>query len=81
VPSTLHQFLIQWVGDKVEIVHGDASACIAVADSSTMDNYENLKCLTGLDLSDLELIDSTKDGSATVVMRLIMDQARTTLSI
>jgi hypothetical protein len=33
VPSTLHQFLIQWVGDEVEIVHGDTSACIAVADS------------------------------------------------
>jgi hypothetical protein len=46
-----------------------------------MDNYENLKCLTGLDLSDLKLIDSTKDGFATIVMKLIMDQARTTLSI
>jgi hypothetical protein len=75
VPSTLHQFLIQWVGDEVEIVHGDGSACVAVADSSTMNNYENLKCLTGLDLSDLKLIDSTKDGFATVVMRPIIDQA------
>jgi hypothetical protein len=54
VPFTLHQFLIQWVGDKVEIVHGDASACVAVADSFTMDSYENLKCLTGLDLSNLK---------------------------
>jgi hypothetical protein len=81
VPSTLHQFLIQWVGDEVEIVHGDASACVAVADSSTMDNYENLKCLTGLDLSDLKLIDSTKDGFATVVMRLIVDQAGVSLLI
>jgi hypothetical protein len=49
VPSTLHQFLIQWVGGEVEIIHGDASACVAVADSSTMDNHENLKCLTSLD--------------------------------
>jgi hypothetical protein len=30
VPSTLHQFLIQWVGDEVEIVHGEASTCVAV---------------------------------------------------
>jgi hypothetical protein len=81
VPSTLHQFLIQWVGGEVEIVHGDASACVAVADSSTMDNHENLKCLTGLDLSNLKLIDSTKDGFAIVVMRPIADQARTFLSI
>jgi hypothetical protein len=40
-PSTLHQFLIQWVGDEVEIVHGDASACVAVADNP-MDNHHNL---------------------------------------
>jgi hypothetical protein len=81
VPSTLHQFLIQWVGDEVEIVHSDTSACVAVADSSTMDNHENLKCLTGLDLSDLKLIDSTIDGFATVVMKPVIDQNRTSLSI
>jgi hypothetical protein len=81
VPSTLHQFLIQWVGDEVEIVHGDALACVAVADCSTMDNHENLKCLTGLDLSNLKLIDSTKDGFATIVMKPIIDQARTSLFI
>jgi hypothetical protein len=81
VPSTLHQFLTQWVGDEVEIVHGDASACVAVADSSTMDNHENLKCLTGLDLSNLKLIDSTKVSFATIVMKPIIDQAGTTLSI
>jgi hypothetical protein len=81
VSSTLHQFLIQWVGDEVEIVHGDASSCVAVAESSTMDNHENLKCLTGLDLSNLKLIDSTKYGFATVVMKPIVDQARTSLSI
>jgi hypothetical protein len=74
-------FLVQWVGDEVEIVHGDASACVAVADSSTMDNHENLKCLTSLDLSNLKLIDSTKDGFATIVMKPIIDQVRTSLSI
>jgi hypothetical protein len=81
VPSTLHQFLIQWVGDEVEIVHGDSSSCVAVADSSTMDNHENLKCLIGLHLSNLKLMDSIKDGFATVVMKPIVDQARTSLSI
>ena len=33
VHSTLHQFLIQWIGDDVEIVHADASASVAMADS------------------------------------------------
>jgi hypothetical protein len=46
-----------------------------------MDNHENLKCLTGLYLSNLKHIDSTKDGFATVVMKSIVDQARTSLSI
>jgi hypothetical protein len=55
--------------------------CVAVADSSTMDNHENLKCLTSLDLSDLRLIDSTKDGFATIVMKPIVDRARTSLLI
>jgi hypothetical protein len=26
VPSTLHQFLIQWIYDKIEVVHADAMA-------------------------------------------------------
>jgi hypothetical protein len=36
VPSTLHQMLLQWVGDEVEQVHVDASACIAVADAPVL---------------------------------------------
>jgi hypothetical protein len=46
-----------------------------------MDNHENLKCLTCLDLSDLKLIDSTIDGFATVVMKPVVDKDRTSLSI
>jgi hypothetical protein len=46
-----------------------------------MDNHENVKSLTGFDLSNLRIIDSTKDGFATVVMKLIVDQARTSLLI
>jgi hypothetical protein len=71
VPSTLHKFLIQWVGDEVEIVHADTLACVILANSRTMDNYDNLKCLTGLDLSDLEVITSTKDGFATADMKAV----------
>jgi hypothetical protein len=37
VPSTLHQFLIQWIDDKIEVVHTNASAYIALAD--TMANW------------------------------------------
>jgi hypothetical protein len=34
IPSTLHQFLIQWIDDEVEVVHVDASAYIALADAT-----------------------------------------------
>jgi hypothetical protein len=33
IPSTLHQFLIQWIDDEIEVVHADASAYIALADA------------------------------------------------
>ena len=81
VPSTLHQFLIQWVGDEVEVVHGDTSACVAVADSTSVNDHENIKCLSGLDLSRLEIIASTKDGFATAVMKPIKDQATSLFGI
>ena len=32
VPSTIHQCLIQWHGDDVELVHADESVSIATAD-------------------------------------------------
>jgi hypothetical protein len=46
VPSTLYQMLLQWVGDDVEQVHADASACIIVADAPVLWTYETATCLT-----------------------------------
>ena len=50
------------VGDEVEIVHGDTSSFIATADSNSIGANDNIKCLSGLDLSDYELISCTKEG-------------------
>jgi len=44
VPSTMHQCLVQWVGDKIEIVPGDSSYVIASAESDT---YERTRCISG----------------------------------
>jgi hypothetical protein len=33
VPSTLHQCVAQWVGDKVEVIRADEAACVALAES------------------------------------------------
>jgi len=35
IPSTMHHCLVQWVGDKIEIVPGDSSYVIASAESDT----------------------------------------------
>jgi hypothetical protein len=61
VPSTLHQMLIQWVDDVV-VVHGDNFACVAVADSHSIGVHDDVKCLSGLDLSDYEFISCSNNG-------------------
>ena len=71
VPSTLHQFLIQWIGNEIEVVHGDTSSFIATADSNSVGLHDNIKCLSGLDLSDYELISCTKDGFVPATLKPI----------
>jgi len=44
IPSTMHKCLVQWVGDKIEIVSGDSSYVIASAES---DIYERTRCISG----------------------------------
>jgi hypothetical protein len=39
---------LQWVGDDIEQVHADASACIVVADAPVHWNYDTATCLTGV---------------------------------
>ena len=44
IPSTMHQCLVQWVGDKIEIVPGDSSYVIA---SAELDTCERTRCISG----------------------------------
>ena len=71
VPSSLHQFLIQWIGDEVEVVHGDASSFIGTADSELIDVHDNIKSLSDLDLTDYDLISCTKEGFVSAVLKPI----------
>jgi hypothetical protein len=73
VPSTLHQFLIQWVGEEVEIVHADVSACIAMADSSSWTHY-NIKCLLGQVISDCDFVSVSKDGFIPISVKPVDDR-------
>jgi hypothetical protein len=69
VPSTLHQMLIQWVDDEVEVVHGDNSACVVVADSHSIDVHNDVKCLSRLDLSNYEFISCSNNGFNPAVIK------------
>jgi len=44
IPYTMHQCLVQWVGDKIEIVPGDSSYVVASAEADT---YERTRCISG----------------------------------
>ena len=46
VPSTMHQCLIQWYGDDVELVHADDSVSIATADPMYWE-LEDFECFSG----------------------------------
>jgi hypothetical protein len=73
VPSTLHPFLIQWVGEEVEIVHASVSACVATVDSSSWSHYK-IKCLSSQDISDCDFFSVSKDGFVPVSTKPIDDQ-------
>jgi hypothetical protein len=62
VPSTLHQFLIQWIDDEIEVVHTDASTCIALADATADWQHESAQCLSEKDLVGYDFLSISKDG-------------------
>ena len=71
--STLHQFLIQWVGDEVEIVYVDASACVAMANAPVIWSYDTARCLTGVDLTDYQFVSVSRDGFVPVMLEPVQN--------
>jgi hypothetical protein len=69
IPSTLHQFLIQWITDEVEIVHMDASAYIALADATTDMQHESVQCLLGMDLTGYDFLSVSNEGFVLVSVK------------
>jgi hypothetical protein len=62
IPSTLHQFLIQWINDEVEVVHTDASAYIGLADTTADWQHGSTQCLSGKDLTGYDFLSVSNDG-------------------
>jgi hypothetical protein len=69
IPYTLHQFLIQWIDDEIEVVHADALAYIALADATTDWQYGSAQCLSGKDLVGYDFLSVLKDGFVPVSVK------------
>jgi hypothetical protein len=62
VPSTLHQCMIQWVSDEVEMVQADEDVCLAMTEYQVDIQGGKVKCLTDRDLLGYDYISVGKDG-------------------
>jgi hypothetical protein len=67
--STLHQFLIQWINDEIEVVHVDVSAYIALDDAMVYWQHGSAQCLSEKDLTGYDFLSISKDGFLPVSMK------------
>jgi hypothetical protein len=71
IPSTMHQCLIQWDGDEVELVHADDSIEISLASMSVWD-AEDQEPISGISLEGCDHVEATKNG-----LRLVLSTGLT----
>jgi hypothetical protein len=76
VPSTLHQCIIQWISDDVEVVQADKEVCVAVAESKVDILGEKMECLSGKDLMGYSYISVSKDGFGLISVKPVIGATR-----
>jgi hypothetical protein len=54
--------LIQWNEDKIEVVHTDALAYIALADATADWQHGSTQCLSGKDLIGYDMLSISKEA-------------------
>jgi hypothetical protein len=69
IPSTLHQFLMKWIDDEIEVVHVDTSAYIALADATADWQHGSTRCLSGRDLIGYDFLSVSKEGFVPVSIK------------
>jgi hypothetical protein len=69
VPSSLHQCVIQWISDEVELVQADEEVCITVTESQVNIQGGKMKCLTDRDLTGYDYVSVGKDGFAPISVK------------
>jgi hypothetical protein len=62
IPSTLHQFLIQWINDEIEVVCADTSAYIALVNATADWQHGSIQCLSGKDLTGYDFFSIFNEG-------------------
>jgi hypothetical protein len=70
VPSTLHQCVIQWTSDEVEVVQAGEEVCIAMIESQIDILGRKMECLSGKDLMGYDYISVGKDGFVPISVKL-----------
>jgi hypothetical protein len=70
VPSTLHQFLIQWIDDEIKVVHANVSAYIAPVDATADWQHGNTRCLSRKDLIGYDFLSISKEGFVPMSLKL-----------
>jgi len=71
IPSTMHQYLVQWDGDEVEVVHADNSSEVSLADMNAWD-ADGQEPISRIALEDCDRIEATKNG-----LRLVLSTGLT----
>jgi hypothetical protein len=71
VPCTLHQCLIQWVGDEVEVVLAEGPTYVVATEVDVEPMDGEVAWLSGRDLSEYNYISVGKDGFVPVNMKLM----------
>jgi hypothetical protein len=71
IPSTMHQCLIQWDGDEIEVVHADDSVEVSHAAISIWD-AEDQEPISGISLEGCDRVEATKNG-----VRLVLSTSLT----
>ncbi|PVH62694.1 hypothetical protein PAHAL_3G372900 [Panicum hallii] len=66
IPSTMHQCLIQWDGDKVEVVHADYPVEVSHAAMSVWD-AEDQEPISGISLEGCDRVEATKNRVSLVL--------------
>jgi hypothetical protein len=68
--------VIQWVGDKMEVVQADEDMCVSVTESQVDIQGVKMKCLPGRDLTGYDYVSVGKDEFVPISVKLAIGATR-----